>query len=159
MSALRRTGGWPRKKRLQATSSFESRSSLSRSAPLAAGQGPKRVELVAKRPKVTPEERSSRRIVKARPADGLCERCGRRPGCEYCHRLARSQGGLWCPTNAWWGCTQCHRECHASPLIAYEQGWHVRSTQNPAVVPMWMAGRGLVLLRADGSVTPYGKAA
>ena len=163
---MKRSGNWPRKKRLQAktelkpgSSALSRRTPLTSSRSLEAGKGLKRAELVSKRPPVTPAERSSRRIVKARPAGLLCERCGRRPGSEYCHRLARSQGGLWCPSNAWWGCSQCHRECHASPALAYEQGWHVRSHQNPAVVPMWMAGRGLVLLRPDGSVTPYNREA
>lgn len=164
MSALQRSGGWPRKKRLQAKTPLSS-SPLSRRTPLTpsrgleSGKGLRRSELISKRPTVTSAERNARKLVKARALGSLCERCGRRPGSEYCHRLARSQGGLWCPSNAWWGCSQCHRECHASPALAYEQGWHVRSTQNPAVVPMWVAGRGRVLLRADGSTSPYREAA
>lgn len=166
MSPLRRSGGWPRRKRLQAKTELKTGSSaLSRRTPLTssrsleAGKGLKRSELVSKRPTVTPEERRAHRIVKARPADGLCERCGRRPGTDYCHRVGAAQGGAYCPSNAWLGCRSCHTECHLNPAVAYEQGWHVRSTQNPAVVPMWMAGRGLVLLRPDGSVTPYNREA
>lgn len=156
---MKRAGSWGRWKPLTAKTPLKS-SPLSRRTPLTssrgleAGRGLRRVALVPKRAPVTKEERRARRIVKARPAEGLCERCARRPGCEYCHRLARSQGGLWCPSNAWWGCTQCHRECHASPALAYEQGWHVRSTQNPALVPMWVAGQGLVYLTPAGGYRP-----
>lgn len=163
---MKKTGGWPRKKRLQAktelkpgSSALSRRTPLTSSRSLEAGKGLKRSELVSKRPTVTPEERRAHRIVKARPADGLCERCGRRPGTDYCHRVGAAQGGAYCPTNAWWGCRSCHRDCHLNPTIAYEQGWHLKRHQHPATEPIWLAGLGRVLLRPDGTTVPYGKAA
>lgn len=133
---------------------------LRRKAPLVsktgleAGKGLKRGELVSKRPTRTVEERRARAVVWER-AQARCERCGRAPATDWSHRKARSQGGRWCATNGLALCSACHQQCHASPALAYEQGWHVRSTQDPATTPVWLAGRGLVLLRADGSVSPY----
>lgn len=108
-------------------------------------------------------EESARRIVYER-AGGKCELCGRR-ATEYSHRKARSQGGKWSPTNALHLCHGCHAYCHAHPEEAYEQGWFVRSTGDPAAVPvrvtMW-AGVVLCLLSDWGGYdlielerTPY----
>lgn len=42
---------------------------------------------------------------------------------------------------------------HQSPALAYERGWFVRSTHDPAGQPVWLAGRGWVLLTRDGGIT------
>ena len=167
---LRRSGGWPRKKRLQAKTELRNKTplkssgSLSRGAPLAAGQGRlKRAELVSKRPIVTPEERRAKKAVRAR-SGGICEVCGRERAREYQHRKAAVHGGEYSTVNGLDVCGHgnldgCHGRIHQNPLLAYERGWSVRSGHNPATQPVWLAGRGRVLLRPDGSVTPYNREA
>lgn len=164
---MKRTGGWPRKKRLQSKTPFESGGSLSRSSPLAAGQGPKRVEFVAKpkrrKPGEDAAEKQARVLVRAR-SGGICEVCGRQPSREFQHRKAQVHGGEYSAVNGLDVCGHgnydgCHGHIHQHPAIAYEQGWSVRSGHDPATRPVWLAGRGLVLLRADGSVTPYNREA
>lgn len=48
---------------------------------------------------------------------------------------------------------------HQNPALAYERGWSVRSTHNPATSPVWLAGRGWSYLDAAGGVTPAEKEA
>lgn len=64
-----------------------------------------------------------------------------------------------CPSNLLLLCTPCHSAVESSRQISYERGWLVHAEHNPAVQPVWLAGRGLVLLRPDGSVTPYNREA
>jgi hypothetical protein len=133
---------------------------LRNKTPLKAGgalkpgtKGLERSELVAKRPVRTSEERKARAVVWER-AQARCERCGRADATEWSHRRARSQGGAWSATNGLAMCHTCHQECHLNPAVAYQQGWHVRSTQNPALVPVWVAGQGLVYLTEAGTYRP-----
>lgn len=46
-----------------------------------------------------------------------------------------------------------------NPTIAYERGWSVRSTDIPADVPVWLAGRGFTYLTADGGTSTERSAA
>lgn len=151
-----------RKTELRNTTPFESGRT-----PLTAGPGPRRVELVAKPKKRAPgeaaAEKLARKLVRAR-SGGICEICGRKPATNFQHRLAVVHGGEYSATNGIDACghgnlSGCHGHIHQHPAIAYEQGWSVRSGHNPATQPVWLAGRGRVLLRADGTTELYGKAA
>ena len=110
-----------------------------------------------KPPKRDPAEAGAREIVAAR-SGGLCERCGRAPATNWHHRRARSAGGAWSPENGLHLCgsgtTGCHGEVTVNPRISYERGWSVRSTANPADVPVWLAGKGWHHLLPDGGIRP-----
>lgn len=149
-----------RKTELRNTKPFESHS-LSRSTPLAAGRA---------KPKTAPRDtgptRTVRHTVKARAAM-CCERCG----CSVAavehhvhHRRPRQMGGdtrpeTNCPSNLLLLCTPCHSAVESSRQISYERGWLVHAEHNPAVQPVWLAGRGSVYLRADGTTAPATRSA
>jgi hypothetical protein len=137
---------------------------ISRGTPLISGgalkpgtKGLKRSELVARKPKRSSEERRARALVWER-ASARCERCGRAPATNWHHRRKRSAGGLWTPENGMalcgTGTTGCHGEVTVNPRISYQQGWSVRSTQDPALAPVWIAGQGFVYLTAAGTYRP-----
>lgn len=108
---------------------------------------------------VTPEERRARAAVKARSL-GVCEMDGRTPATDMHHRQNRSQGGVWSPENLLHLCSSHHQHVTVNPALACGRGWSVRSTQDPAGAPVWLAGRGWSYLDAAGGVTPTaGKAA
>jgi len=94
-------------------------------------------------------ERKARRIVYAR-SNGVCEQCGRQRATDYQHRVNRSQGGKWSPSNALHLCHPCHMWIHANPNDANTFGLYLRSWQNPAAEPALVRGRW-VLLTDDGS--------
>lgn len=163
---MRRGKPLPRGKGLSRRTPLASGQAPLRRTPLApktgldAGKGLRRSELVAKRPTRSSEERKARAVVWER-ASARCERCGLADATDWSHRRAKSQGGEWSAVNGLAMCRPCHSACHLSPAISYQQGWHVRSTQNPSVVPVWVAGQGLVYLTTDGGYRPVipGKAA
>lgn len=103
------------------------------------------------RPKVSPEERAGRAAVKAR-SGGRCEIGSGCRGEEIHHRKNRSQGGTWCPSNLIHACHAHHLHVTTNPAAARQQGWAVRSTDDPAAVPAWLAGRGFTYLTADGGL-------
>lgn len=161
---MKRTGSWARKSRLQAKTELRGRSELRNTKPLERG------ELTAK-PKPAPRDTGPsaavRNTVKAR-AGMCCERCGVSVAAawyEVHHRRPRQMGGdtrpeTNLPSNLLLLCMpRCHSEVESSRQISYERGWLVHAEHNPAVQPVWLAGRGLVLLRADGSTSPYREAA
>jgi 5-methylcytosine-specific restriction enzyme A len=165
---VKRTGGWARKSRLRAKAQLRSKTGLTSTGGL------KRVEMAKSAPKPKPAPRDTgpsaavRNTVKAR-AGMCCERCGVSVAAawyEVHHRRPRQMGGdtrpeTNLPSNLLLLCMpRCHSEVESSRQISYERGWLVHAEHDPAVKPVWLAGRGLVLLRPDGSVTPYnGKAA
>lgn len=164
---MKRTGSWGRKSRLQAKTPLRSKTGLKSTTGLESGKGLKRQELVARPKKRKPGEAAAedlaRKLVRAR-SGGLCEVCGRVPAREFQHRKAQVHGGEYSAVNGLDVCGHgnldgCHGHIHQNATIAYEQGWSVRSGHDPATRPVWLAGRGRVLLRADGSTIPYGKAA
>lgn len=117
-----------------------------------------RKPLVAKRQPVTPEERRARKVVRAR-SQGTCEVCGRAPATNFQHRQGKAQMGAWTAENGLDVCgmgnvSGCHGAIHQSPALAYERGWSVRSTHDPAAQPVWLAGRGWSYLTADGGIVP-----
>lgn len=101
------------------------------------------------RPTVTAEERSCRQIVAGR-SEGICEKCGRAGGLEKAHRIARSQGGRWDPSNVLDLCHDCHHGHHAEPQLAYDHGWHLRGhVSDTAATPVllrkgWRVGWALL---------------
>lgn len=116
------------------------------------------------RPTQTPEERAARKIVQKRSlVDGvrMCELAipgtclGR--ATNYSHRVNASQGGLyaagWALDSCGSGTTGCHGNLHASPAKGYENGWLVKSWDNPLTRPVLYRGRW-VLLDNDGRVFP-----
>jgi hypothetical protein len=154
---MKRSGRLERKTELRNTTPLKPGGSLSRSAPLAAGQ-PK--------PKPAPRDtgptRTVRHTVKAR-AGMCCERCGvsvAATGHHVHHRQPRQMGGssrpeINCPSNLLLLCApRCHSEVESSRQISYERGWLVRPGHNPATSPVWIAGRGWTFLRDDGTYAP-----
>lgn len=71
---------------------------------------------------------------------GRCEFCGVafREGDKVAvhHRKLRSQGGGHDMVNLCLVHSQCHEWTHANPLMAYEWGWMVRGSLDPAEVPV-----------------------
>jgi len=96
------------------------------------------------------------RLAVYRRSRAVCEVCGNRPGQSWHHRKNRSQGGRWTPANGLHVCgdgtTGCHGWIGANPAESYKNGWLVRSTFDPAAIPVRYRGR-LVLLDDDGGVT------
>lgn len=121
-------------------------------------------------PKYDPAKKPVTDTVKARAGDDLlCEAqipgvCFGRGG-NYHHRLNRSQGGVYTPSAALWLCgsgtTGCHGWITNNPEVARENGWSVKSTDNPVDVPVLYRGRW-VLLDDEGGIFPaleFGEAA
>lgn len=112
--------------------------------------------MAKKRAKVTPEERAARKLI-AHRSENVCEVCRRTPAVNVHHRRNRSQGGTWDLANLLHLCgsgtTGCHGHITVNPKVSLEQGWTVRSTRNPADVPVWLGHRGFCFLNTDGSIT------
>lgn len=121
---------------------------------------------IARRRQDTGPTAAQRRVVAER-AGYCCEVCGTRLAGvggwtqphSFHHRQPRGMGGtsrldvhaaycllLLCGT----GTTGCHGLIESSRAAAYPVGWLVRQGQNPAEVPVWVRGAGLVLLTVDG---------
>lgn len=113
----------------------------------------KRTAMKPHRPKMTPEERRTRRVVKAR-SGGLCELCGRE-ATQMHHR--RKAGRDWTPANVLHVCglgnySGCHGHIERNPTAAKEQGWWLLPHQDPTTAPVWVVERGRVLLLNDGTI-------
>jgi len=111
-----------------------------------------RKALESKRPKMSPEERATRKVVRAR-SEGQCEIHLGHPASDMHHRLNRSQGGLWTPANILHICRESHSTIGSDPKAAAGQGWSIRNQRNPEDVPLWLAGRGWCFLHDNGHVT------
>lgn len=72
-----------------------------------------------------PEKRA--RITLWARSDGLCERCGLLPAIHWHHRLNRSQGGTWHPSNGLHLCLGCHKMMDGSEPVLFERGWRIKS--------------------------------
>ncbi len=142
-----------RKTRLVAKTPLQAKTPLKSGGFLKRGAFVAKTAIKAKRPKITPEERNARKVVKAR-SEGRCERCQTAPGQSMHHR--RKAGRVWSPENLLHLCGDGTRGCHgwieANPLKAQQQGWWVLSHKDPAKTPVHLAGRGYVFLNADGGV-------
>lgn len=133
------------------------RTPLVGSTPLQRASRLARKPMQRTRARTTREEREARRLVEAR-SHGLCEVCARVPATNWHHRLNASQGGAWDASNGLHVCgsgtTGCHGHIGLNRAVAYERGWSVRSTADPAATPVWLAGLGWSLLLPDGSIRP-----
>ncbi|QNN99473.1 HNH endonuclease [Gordonia Phage Sephiroth] len=96
------------------------------------------------------------RAILANRSDGICERCCAAPAQSVHHRRKRGQGGPWTPTNCVHICGDGTRGCHGwiegHPNAAREEGFHVRSYENEAEVPVLIWGN-LVYLDDEGGTT------
>lgn len=133
------------------------RSPLKRLTPLKTRTGLSRARflnrnpMARKRPQVTSEERKARKLLRAR-SGGECELHGGHSATEAHHRQNRSQGGQWDVANLMHLCHDAHVFVTVNPQAAREQGWAVPSHRDPAQVPVWLAGRGYVLLTEHGDI-------
>lgn len=82
-------------------------------------------------------EGNARKVVKAR-SGGRCETCGSSEPLDWAHRLNRSHGGLWCPSNGLAQCRSCHRVAEGEPLQAYAKGIRLRSGLDSHTEPVWL---------------------
>lgn len=123
-----------------------------RRVPMVSGSALARSPFVARPAKRSPEETRARAAVRRR-SGGRCEGCPAAVATDYSHRQARSQGGAWCPSNALHLCRACHAWAHSGPEMARSVGWMVRRSEDPAVIPALLHGRGWVLLHPDGTST------
>lgn len=101
-----------------------------------------------------PSESRTRRIVKARAAHS-CEITGAYGPTDMSHRLARSGGGQWQPSNLINASHDVHMWLEANPRLADAGGWHVPSWADPLEVPVWLTVPwvGWFLLADDGFLT------
>jgi 5-methylcytosine-specific restriction protein A len=86
-----------------------------------------------------PELQMLRPLLRAR-SQGRCEvqgwdRC-QRQATQVHHRKRRSQGGTHDLSNLLDCCFACHALIHMSGQRAYDNGWLVRSGDNPAEIPV-----------------------
>jgi len=106
-------------------------------------------------PKVTSEERLTRKLVEER-SDGFCEKCGIPGATDKAHRISRGVGGGGEPANILDLCRDCHQYHHLNPNIAYQGGWHLRSTSTPTECPVRFhhdGTFGMAYLHNDGTFT------
>lgn len=137
-----------------------SSSALSRTVPTpgtkrADNPRPPRKPLKSKPPRITPEERRTRKITEAR-SDGFCEKCGTAGATDKAHRISRGVGGRWEVANILDLCRNCHQYNHANPTTAYKGGWHLHSHSTPADYRVWLHNEGTfgwAYLHEDGTFT------
>lgn len=103
------------------------------------------------------------RLILAARSGGVCECCGARRAESWSHRVAKSRGGSWSPSNGLHLCGDGVRLCHgwleANPLWAGAGGWHIRrDLRLPDIVPVYLrpawSPAGWFLLLDDGSTEP-----
>lgn len=141
---LRRTGSWPRKVPLRSNLPLSSRSRLSSNGRL------KRTPFVAKAPKGTSEEKTAKKVVKAR-SGLICEGCANRRASDFSHRVNEGQGGPWVASNGLHLCRPCHNWIGNNLREARAKGWYLRSHENFRTIPVQHAWLGRVLLHDDGT--------
>lgn len=71
-------------------------------------------------------ETTARRRVYSR-SNHACERCGLRRAVHWHHRLNRSGGGTWHPSNGLHLCVGCHKLMDGSEDVLFERGWRIKS--------------------------------
>ena len=159
MSPLRRTGPPQRKTPLSSSKPLSRSTPMPRARVQGSGEGPRRAKpLSSARPKQTQEERLGRKQLRAR-SGGRCEIGNGCPAQEAHHRKNRSQGGTWAVENLLHLCHVHHQHVGTHPAASRQQGWAVRSTDDPARTAVWLAGRGFTYLTADGGTSTERSAA
>ena len=93
------------------------------------------------RPPVVWTEATATPIVHGRSM-GRCEICWTREATDRAHRVARSQGGTWSPTNLLHLCPGHHAWCHAHPDAARTAGWILPGGTDPDTVPAHITHEG-----------------
>ena len=87
-----------------------------------------------------------RELVAAR-AGGRCEGCATAGPLEWHHRVRRSHGGTWAPSNGLHLCNLCHGWAHAHPTLAVRAGFLVHAGTAPGDAPAWLR----TVLSVDGA--------
>lgn len=102
-------------------------------------------------------EGEARTIVRAR-SGGVCEKCGRNEAIHWHHRLNRSQGGTWHPSNGLHLCLTCHLEMDGSDEELFANGWRIHSSDKRPYtkipVKHWLHGLMLLDDRGDFHYPP-----
>lgn len=73
---------------------------------------------------------------------GVCVGVGQ----HWHHRQLRSQGGEHKPENGLFICHLCHDHIHKHPKESYENGWLVRSHEQPENIPVSRRGCRVLLI-------------
>lgn len=116
---------------------------------------PAKKPLRNKPPKVTAEERATRKVVEDR-SDGFCEKCGTPGASDKAHRVSRGVGGGWEAANILDLCRTCHQHNHQNPTRAYDGGWHLRTGSAPQDSPVYLHHQGIfghAYLHNDGTIS------
>lgn len=92
------------------------------------------------------------RALLAMRAGGLCELCGlpHYGLWDPQHRVRRSHGRLDSVENLLVLHRLCHRRADTHPAWSYQHGFLVRSTEDPALMPVALHCERWVLLTSDG---------
>ena len=104
-------------------------------------------------------ERQCYRIVDARAGLGdpdwrRCERCGSTDCLTHHHRIKRSHGVRHDPANVVVLCLTCHPWVEQHFTDANVQGWALRASEDPLVVPIFHhPSQARVRLDNDGMIT------
>lgn len=105
-------------------------------------------------------ERLARRLVYAR-SSGICELCSAARAGHWHHRLDRSLGGLWLPSNGLHACPLCHLSVTDQSgerlALCRRNGWVLRTNEDPALVPVLLCHGytfGWYLLDDGGDAVP-----
>ncbi len=103
------------------------------------------------------DEAATRPAVKGR-SGGVCESCQQQQATDMHHRISAGAGGWWSPAQIIHLCRPCHSWVTDHPKEAYEKGLSVRSTDNPADIPV-LQQTGALLFLSDDILPPvnYGK--
>lgn len=96
---------------------------------------------------------------------GRCEVCGLHPSTDWHHRLARSHGGPWAPSNGLHLCHDCHMRIHHHPADSALGGWVVRAGDPMSYddLPVWLripwsTWGAWWLINDDGDYVPFDRA-
>ena len=99
----------------------------------------------AKPAKVDKGSQSEGRTLLAVRSGGLCEICALAPAREWHHRKNRSQGGTWAASNGLHLCSADHAFITEHPAQAAQNGWTVRSHEDPSVTTVLRRGKWVLL--------------
>lgn len=78
-----------------------------------------------------------RALVGAR-AGGRCEGCAAPDPLEWHHRVRRSHGGTWAPSNGLHLCRLCHGWAHSNIGLAVRAGFIVHTGTDPQDAPVFL---------------------
>ncbi len=99
----------------------------------------------------TTVEALARAVVRSR-SGGRCEMDCAEPATDWHHRRFRSQGGAWSAENGLHLCSRHHQWITEHPAKSYTLGWSVRSTVDPAAMPVLRRGVWVWLTEGGGVI-------